>query len=130
MSRGSFLQFGSPHSLESQAQYVAAERSEVWVNVGYRLSVFGFLACDKPRIEGNFGFKDQWMAFEWIRDNIEAFGGMIGGCSTWVQPLILLFHPLTRQEIRKIFKLQGYRQVCLILLCQTYGILLNIVWIF
>jgi carboxylesterase type B len=65
--------------LESQAQYVAAERSEVWVNIGYRLSVFGFLACDKPRIEGNFGFKDQWMALEWIRDNIEAFGGMMDG---------------------------------------------------
>lgn len=61
---------------------MAAERSEVWVNVGYRLSVFGFLACDKPRIEGNFGFKDQWMAFEWIRENIEAFGGVIDGSST------------------------------------------------
>lgn len=72
---GGFLQFGSPHSLESQAQYIAAERSQVWVNIGYRLSVFGFLACDKPRIEGNFGFKDQWMALEWIRDNIRAFGG-------------------------------------------------------
>jgi carboxylesterase type B len=65
--------------LESQAQYVAAERSEVWVNIGYRLSVFGFLACDKPRIEGNFGFKDQWVALEWIRDNIGAFGGMMSG---------------------------------------------------
>jgi hypothetical protein len=65
--------------LTSQAQYVAAERSQVWVNIGYRLSAFGFLACDKPRIEGNFGFKDQWMALEWIRDNIGAFGGKTGG---------------------------------------------------
>jgi len=61
--------------LESQAQYIAAERSEVWVNIGYRLSVFGFLACDMPRIEGNFGFKDQWMALEWVHDNIGVFGG-------------------------------------------------------
>jgi Carboxylesterase family len=67
--------------LDSQAQYIAAERSEVWVNIGYRLSVFGFLACDKPRIEGNFGFKDQWMALEWIRDNIGVFGGMMRGLS-------------------------------------------------
>ncbi|KIY44050.1 alpha/beta-hydrolase [Fistulina hepatica ATCC 64428] len=72
---GGFLQFGSPHSLASQPQYVAAGRSEVWVNIGYRLSAFGFLACDQPRINGNFGFKDQWLALEWIRDNIEAFGG-------------------------------------------------------
>ena len=71
----SFLQFGSPHGLVSQAQYVSAARSEVWVNVGYRLSAFGFLACDEPKISGNFGFKDQWLALEYIKDNIAAFGG-------------------------------------------------------
>ena len=72
----SFLQFGSPHGLNSQAQYVAAARNEVYVNLGYRLSAFGFLACDTPRIEGNFGFKDQWLALEWVKANISAFGGM------------------------------------------------------
>ena len=51
------------------------QRSEVWVNIGYRLSVFGFLACDEPKVAGNFGFKDQWLALLWIRDNIAAFGG-------------------------------------------------------
>lgn len=70
-----FLQFGSPHGLSAQAQYVAEERSEVWVNIGYRLSVFGFLACDEPKIDGNFGFKDQWLALQWIQENIEGFGG-------------------------------------------------------
>jgi Carboxylesterase family len=73
----SFLQFGSPHSLSSQAQYISAVRSEVWVNIGYRLSAFGFLACDEPKISGNFGFKDQWMALEYIKDNISAFGGKV-----------------------------------------------------
>ncbi|CAL1698757.1 unnamed protein product [Somion occarium] len=72
---GGFLQFGSPHGLSSQAQYVSIHRSEVWVNVGYRLSAFGFLACDEPKVEGNFGFKDQWLALLWVRDNIAAFGG-------------------------------------------------------
>jgi carboxylesterase type B len=71
-----FLQFGSPHGLGSQAQYISAERSEVWVNIGYRLSTFGFLACDEPAISGNFGFKDQWLALEWIKDNIDSFGGL------------------------------------------------------
>lgn len=74
-SQPSFLQFGSPHGLSAQAQFISAERSEIWVNIGYRLSAFGFLACDEPRIEGNFGFKDQWLALLWIRDNIAAFGG-------------------------------------------------------
>ncbi|KAL4265741.1 AB hydrolase superfamily protein [Pleurotus pulmonarius] len=72
---GGFLQFGSPHSLSSQAQYVAAERSEVWVNIGYRLSAFGFLACDNPKVDGNFGFKDQWLALEFIKDNISTWEG-------------------------------------------------------
>ncbi|KAG6916262.1 hypothetical protein DXG01_007606 [Tephrocybe rancida] len=74
---GGFLQFGSPHTLGSQAQYVAAERSEVYVNIGYRLSAFGFLASDKPLLRGNYGFKDQWLALEWIKSNITAFGGEI-----------------------------------------------------
>ncbi|OCH89198.1 carboxylesterase [Obba rivulosa] len=72
---GGFLQFGSPHGVDGRGHYIASERSEVHVNVGYRLSAFGFLACDQPRIDGNFGFKDQWLALLWIRDNIEAFGG-------------------------------------------------------
>ncbi|KDR80904.1 hypothetical protein GALMADRAFT_241413 [Galerina marginata CBS 339.88] len=72
---GGFLQFGSPHSLGSQAQYIAAERSEIWVNVGYRLSAFGFIASDRPKLTGNYGFKDQWLALEWIKANIAAFGG-------------------------------------------------------
>jgi len=71
-----FLQFGSPHGLSSQAQYIAAERSEVWVNVGYRLSAFGFLACDEPKLNGNYGLKDQWLALEWVKANIAVFGGL------------------------------------------------------
>ncbi|KAI9567483.1 Alpha/Beta hydrolase protein [Boletus coccyginus] len=74
-SEDPFLQFGSPHDLNSQAQYVSQERSEVWVNIGYRLSVLGFLACDEPKVDGNFGFKDQWTGLLWVRDNIASFGG-------------------------------------------------------
>ncbi len=49
--------------------------SEVWVNIGYRLSAFGFLASHKPKLTGNYGFKDQWLALQWIKANIESFGG-------------------------------------------------------
>ncbi|KAF8643007.1 hypothetical protein AX16_009252 [Volvariella volvacea WC 439] len=94
---GGFLQFGSPHSLSSQAQFISAERSEVWVNIGYRLSAFGFLACDNPPITGNFGFKDQWLALQWIRDNIDAFGGnasdiQIAGLSAGAHSVHQLLH--------------------------------------
>ncbi|KZV99974.1 alpha/beta-hydrolase [Exidia glandulosa HHB12029] len=72
---GGFLQFGSPHGVNSQSQYVACERGEVWVNVGYRLSAFGFLANGEPYVGGNYGFKDQWLALEWVKANISAFSG-------------------------------------------------------
>jgi len=72
-----FLQFGSPHGLSSQAQYVAESRNEIYVNIGYRISVLGFLACDEPKIDGNFGFKDQWLALQWVSENISSFGGKL-----------------------------------------------------
>ncbi|KIY66537.1 carboxylesterase [Cylindrobasidium torrendii FP15055 ss-10] len=72
---GGFLQFGSPHGLKSQNQFVSVERNEIHISIGYRLSVFGFLACDEPHVAGNFGFKDQWLALKWIHANIKAFGG-------------------------------------------------------
>ncbi|KAI1785950.1 carboxylesterase [Ganoderma leucocontextum] len=98
---GGFLQFGSPHGLGSQAQYIAAERSEVWVNIGYRLSAFGFLASDEPKIDGNFGFKDQWLALQWVRENIKAFGGnpediQISGLSAGAHSVHQLLHHASR----------------------------------
>ncbi|CCM06018.1 uncharacterized protein FIBRA_08262 [Fibroporia radiculosa] len=98
---GGFLQYGSPHGLSGQAQYVAAGRSEVWVNIGYRLSVLGFLACDQPPVSGNFGFKDQWLALLWIRDNIEAFGGdpkniQVSGLSAGAHSVHQLLHHVSR----------------------------------
>ncbi|KAJ4476408.1 Alpha/Beta hydrolase protein [Lentinula edodes] len=72
---GGFLQFGSPHGVRGQDQFVSAELSEVRVNIGYRLSAFGFLASDEPRLDGNYGFKDQWLALEWVKKNISVFGG-------------------------------------------------------
>ncbi|PPQ74026.1 hypothetical protein CVT24_012622 [Panaeolus cyanescens] len=98
---GGFLQFGSPHGISGQAQFISAERSEVWVNIGYRLSVFGFLASDKPNLSGNYGFKDQWTALEWIKNNIEAFGGdpnniELSGLSAGAHSVHQLLHHASR----------------------------------
>ncbi|PIL23205.1 hypothetical protein GSI_14514 [Ganoderma sinense ZZ0214-1] len=98
---GGFLQFGSPHALGSQAQHIAAEKGEVWVNIGYRLSAFGFLASDEPKIDGNFGFKDQWLALQWVRDNIKAFGGnpdyiQVSGLSAGAHSVHQLLHHASR----------------------------------
>jgi para-nitrobenzyl esterase len=49
------------------------------VTVNYRLGALGFVnfgeALGLPAIPSNLGLRDQIAALEWIRDNIEAFGG-------------------------------------------------------
>ncbi|XP_071129344.1 bile salt-activated lipase-like [Mytilus edulis] len=45
------------------------------VVVAFRLGVFGFLSTGDSVIPGNFGLWDQKMAIEWIKANINAFGG-------------------------------------------------------
>lgn len=64
--------------------YQLARRGVVVVSLTYRLNVFGFFAhpdlnngygdgCELPC--ANFGFLDQRMGLQWVRDNIAAFGG-------------------------------------------------------
>nr|WP_081794620.1 carboxylesterase family protein [[Eubacterium] cellulosolvens] len=58
-----------------------AKDGVVVVNMAYRLGVFGYYADEALAEEsstgttGNYGLLDQIKALEWVRDNIEAFGG-------------------------------------------------------
>ena len=49
----------------------------IYAAVNYRLSIFGFARSEslKEAKSLNVGIRDQRLALEWIRDNIEAFGG-------------------------------------------------------
>uniref|UniRef100_A0A1B0AZH6 carboxylesterase n=1 Tax=Glossina palpalis gambiensis TaxID=67801 RepID=A0A1B0AZH6_9MUSC len=49
----------------------------VLVTFNYRLSMFGFLSLCDPRVQvpGNAGLKDQMLAIQWVKDNIDYFGG-------------------------------------------------------
>ncbi|KAL6711805.1 hypothetical protein ACN47E_002848 [Coniothyrium glycines] len=47
----------------------------VGVAINYRLNVFGFLASEEIGAAGNMGFKDQVLAFRWIKKHIQGFGG-------------------------------------------------------
>ncbi|CAE7000878.1 PnbA [Pyrenophora teres f. teres] len=47
----------------------------VGVSINYRLNVFGFLASEEIGADGNIGYKDQILAFRWIRKHIAGFGG-------------------------------------------------------
>lgn len=56
-------------------------RGCVLVTINYRLGLFGFLAhpelsAESPEgVSGNYGLLDQIAALEWVRNNIENFGG-------------------------------------------------------
>lgn len=56
-----------------------AEQGVVLVSINYRLGALGFLAHpllnDEAGVSGNYGLKDQIAALEWVRLNIQSFGG-------------------------------------------------------
>ncbi|KAJ0116365.1 crystal protein [Diaporthe amygdali] len=54
---------------------VASRGDVVLVAINYRLSTLGFLALDDGVTNGNFGLADQINALDWVRANIQDFGG-------------------------------------------------------
>ena len=51
------------------------DKNIILVTINYRLGAFGFLSLENPLMPGNQGLKDQVLALEWVRNNIESFGG-------------------------------------------------------
>lgn len=77
---GGSLQTGQTWFADYSGERLAREGILV-VNFAYRLGIFGFFADEELEAEspngttGNYGLLDQIMALQWIRDNIESFGG-------------------------------------------------------
>ncbi|KAF7904343.1 hypothetical protein EAF00_001677 [Botryotinia globosa] len=54
-------------------QYIVEQEDVIVVTFNYRLNIFGF--SGSPDSPANVGLLDQRLAVEWVRDNIENFGG-------------------------------------------------------
>ncbi|KAN0115465.1 putative carboxylesterase [Hyaloscypha variabilis] len=64
---------GTTNNAAYNGQYIADQEDVVVVSVNYRLGIFGFPGA--PNARNNLGLLDQRLALEWVRDNIEGFGG-------------------------------------------------------
>jgi len=71
--------FNSGSGIErNMASFVSwAEDSMVGINFNYRVGALGFLPSDLTAKEGllNLGLRDQQFLFQWVKNNVEAFGG-------------------------------------------------------
>ncbi|XP_063061400.1 cholinesterase-like [Engraulis encrasicolus] len=56
-------------------RFLSHSEGVVVVSMNYRVGALGFLALPNSDIKGNAGLLDQRRALQWVKDNIEAFGG-------------------------------------------------------
>ncbi|XP_067938897.1 carboxylesterase 1C-like [Watersipora subatra] len=54
---------------------LAAVENVVVVTINYRLNLFGFLTTGESELPGNYGFWDQRLAIQWVKENIDDYGG-------------------------------------------------------
>lgn len=77
---GGAYTFGSSREIPRLGEALVNEGDIIFVNFNYRLSALGYLdfsrySTPEREFESNLGLRDQVAALEWVRDNIEAFGG-------------------------------------------------------
>uniref|UniRef100_A0A336MQ38 carboxylesterase n=1 Tax=Culicoides sonorensis TaxID=179676 RepID=A0A336MQ38_CULSO len=71
---GGAFTFGSGNS-ETFNPELFVNEDVIVVTLNYRLGVLGFLSTEDQNAQGNYGLKDILLAGEWIKNNIDIFGG-------------------------------------------------------
>ncbi|VDP66600.1 unnamed protein product [Echinostoma caproni] len=104
-------------------QYLAAKHKIIIVSMQYRLGAFGFLRIDPSPSRfrkgldkvalGNMGLKDQLLALEWVKSEIDLFGGdpsqvtVFGESSGAVSVSALWTSPKTKNLFRRAIVQSG-----------------------
>ena len=65
---------------KTRGDFLARDHGLVVVSMNYRLGALGFMAhpaltTEAAGTSGNYGFLDQVLALEWVRDHVASFGG-------------------------------------------------------
>lgn len=99
---------GSERTLEGSSM---ARKGIIVVTLNYRLNIFGFFAhpdlseASVHGVSGNYGLMDQQFALQWVKNNIEAFGGdpdkitIAGESAGSMSVLALMSSPLSKDLI-------------------------------
>ena len=72
---GGGFNYGSTTLEMYQYGTFTSETDVIIVAPQYRLGAFGFLSSGNNEVIGNAGLHDQYLALEWVHDNIVIFGG-------------------------------------------------------
>ncbi|WP_420139308.1 carboxylesterase/lipase family protein [Sphingomonas sp.] len=111
---GGFVNGGSSAPVYSGAAF--ARDGVVLVSLNYRLGRFGFFAHPALMAEGgggNFGFRDQIAALEWVKTNIAAFGGdpanvtLFGESAGGISVHVLMTSPMAKGLFAKAIVQSG-----------------------
>ncbi|SPP85689.1 esterase E4 [Drosophila guanche] len=104
---------GSGHSLYEAGPQYLLDHEVLFVAFNYRLGALGFLRPLGSSVTGNFGFLDQVMALQWVRDHISAFGGdpdnvtLIGMSAGSMAVSLHLVSPLSRGLFHRAILMSG-----------------------
>ncbi|KAG0672537.1 hypothetical protein C6P40_003565 [Pichia californica] len=117
---GGWLQFGNPNNdFYDTVELMDDENftdKYIFVTIGYRLNIFGFLTCSELIKENskntNMGFWDQREAIKWVHKYIKYFGGdpekitlgglSAGSYSTFFQLAYEAYNPNEQQIIKQV----------------------------
>ena len=72
---GGGLTSGSGKNSNTDGTNLASRGDVVSISFNYRVSTLGFLVLDDGVHNGNYAVSDVITALEWVRENVEAFGG-------------------------------------------------------
>ena len=113
--------FASGYSYEKQ--FLGGEEwathGVILVTINYRLNIFGFLAhpelsSESPkRVSGNYGILDQIAALQWVKNNIQQFGGdpnnitIFGQSAGAMSVQSLVTSPLSKDLMQKAIMQSG-----------------------
>ncbi|CAB0008422.1 unnamed protein product [Nesidiocoris tenuis] len=92
---------------------LVSEENIILVSMQYRVASLGFLFFDSPEVPGNAGLFDQRMALQWVRNNIEKFGGdptqvtLFGESAGAVSVSLHLLSPLSRDLFKQAIMESG-----------------------